>query len=381
MKRFDSEGEPIRGKRSVNTAQAEIVRCVFREYGHGVSPQTIARRLNDEGVPGRKISFGRTARCAGMRKCGTGILNNELYIGRLVRKGQRYVKDPRSGRRVSRINTESEWIIADVPELRIVNDALWQAAKAWQEQILVQYAGTIEAVRRSVSMRSTVRPKSLPSGLLQCGVCGGPYSLRGQGRFACSAPIDTRNCDDSRTIARAVSEERVLSGLRDRLTAAEAIEVALRACIEETNQLNWRRRDAVRGEHRTGYHREEQEGHRHCDRERRYSETLMNRLLDFEAREKVLTQRMSERPADVPDVHPCIAELCARKVARLTGPEPSGGPKRSFGRHPEPYRTRGAHARRSARRDPCDSAGRVWRYHRMGSSARSEERPKRQRRP
>jgi site-specific DNA recombinase len=55
----------------------------------------------------------------GRLKRGTGLIDNEPYVGRLVWNRQRYVKDPSTGRRVSRMNAESEWIVADVPELRI----------------------------------------------------------------------------------------------------------------------------------------------------------------------------------------------------------------------------------------------------------------------
>jgi site-specific DNA recombinase len=46
----------------------------------------------------------------GNRQRGTGILNNELYIGRFVWNRLRYIKDPEAGKRVSRLNPESEWI-------------------------------------------------------------------------------------------------------------------------------------------------------------------------------------------------------------------------------------------------------------------------------
>ena len=56
----------------------------------------------------------------GNRQRGTGILNNELYVGRLVWNRLRYMKDPETGKRVSRLNPETDWIIQDVPELRII---------------------------------------------------------------------------------------------------------------------------------------------------------------------------------------------------------------------------------------------------------------------
>ncbi|OCX25984.1 hypothetical protein QU42_36525 (plasmid) [Bradyrhizobium sp. UASWS1016] len=124
-------------------------------------------------------------------KRGNGIINNELYIGRLVWNRQRYLRDPSTGRRVSRMNVESEWIVTEVPELRIIDDELWQAVKARQSEIADKYVNVIETVREAQSNRlnGLHRPKSLFSGLIYCDVCGGPYSLRGQDRYACSARV------------------------------------------------------------------------------------------------------------------------------------------------------------------------------------------------
>jgi Recombinase len=49
----------------------------------------------------------------------TGILKNEIYIGKLVWNHLRYIKDPATGKRRSRLNPEKDWIIKEVPELRI----------------------------------------------------------------------------------------------------------------------------------------------------------------------------------------------------------------------------------------------------------------------
>ena len=52
VKRTDDNGEPIRGKRRINEAEAEIVRRIFREFSASVSPRALARRFNNEGIPG-----------------------------------------------------------------------------------------------------------------------------------------------------------------------------------------------------------------------------------------------------------------------------------------------------------------------------------------
>ncbi len=168
VKHTDAEGEPIRGERTVNEAQAEIVRRVFRAFAAGISPRAIARRLNEEGIPGPDGALWTDSTLRGHAARGTGLINNELYIGKLVWNRLRYVKDPATGRRVSRLNPRDKWITTEVPELRIVDDELWQAAKARQGELAVKYANVIAATRAAHSNRlnGTHRPRSLLSGLL-----------------------------------------------------------------------------------------------------------------------------------------------------------------------------------------------------------------------
>src|SRR6266513_1797834 len=42
VKRTDSEGEPVRGERKINEAEAGVVRRIFREFAVGKSPRAIA---------------------------------------------------------------------------------------------------------------------------------------------------------------------------------------------------------------------------------------------------------------------------------------------------------------------------------------------------
>jgi site-specific DNA recombinase len=107
--------------------EATVVRRIFEEYAAAVWPRAIAKRLNAEGVPGPSGSTWGPSTIHGNRQRGTGILNNELYIGRLVWNRLRYVKDPETGKRVSRLNPDSGWIVQSVPGLRIVDQELWGA--------------------------------------------------------------------------------------------------------------------------------------------------------------------------------------------------------------------------------------------------------------
>ena len=98
----------------------------------GVAPKAIAKRLNRDGIAGPFGGSWSPSTIHGNPKRGTGILNNELYIGRTVWNRLRYVKNPDTGKRISRLNPTADWIAKETPSLRIANDELWAAAKARQ---------------------------------------------------------------------------------------------------------------------------------------------------------------------------------------------------------------------------------------------------------
>jgi hypothetical protein len=110
--------------------------------------------------------------------------------------------------------------------------------KTRQGEIADKYVNVIEAVREAQSNRlnGMRRPKAMFSGLIHCGVCGGPCSLRGQDRYACSARVTNGSCANTRTILRGDLEQRVLAGLKDRMMAPEMAAEAMRAYAEETNR-------------------------------------------------------------------------------------------------------------------------------------------------
>ena len=134
VKQRDSHGEPVCGERSINDEQAQIVRRIFRDYADGKSPKAIALSLNAEGHRGPLSGAWSPSTINGNWERGTGILNNELYIGRLIWNRLRYIKDPSTGKRVSRLNPESEWVLQNVPDLRIIEQDLWDAVKARQSK-------------------------------------------------------------------------------------------------------------------------------------------------------------------------------------------------------------------------------------------------------
>ncbi|MBP2231964.1 DNA invertase Pin-like site-specific DNA recombinase [Azospirillum agricola] len=184
VKQVGANGEAMRGDRRINAAEAAVVRRIFSDYLAGESSRRIAWQLNDEGVSGSQSSAWGPSTIHGNPKRGTGILNNELYVGRLVWNRLRYVKDPDTGKRVSRLNPESEWVIQEVPELRIVDQEVWDAVKARQKAFALTPEEAEEADGKVLTDRR--RPKYLFAGLVKCGCCGGGYSMISKDLLGCS---------------------------------------------------------------------------------------------------------------------------------------------------------------------------------------------------
>ncbi|MCG2842283.1 recombinase family protein [Sandaracinobacter sp. RS1-74] len=325
---LDARGEPIRGERTIIEEQAEIVRRIFREYVAGKGPQRIAADLNRDGIPSPTGKRWGDTVIRGNRVLGSGILNCELYVGRLVWNRQRKVKNPDTGRYAYRLNPKSEWVFGEAPELRIIPQELWDAAKARQDQLTGLYERQIDHSRAAMremmakngGLNATHRPRTMLSGLVFCGCCGGTYRRRGHDRYTCTNHALGNGCDNARTVPREALEARVLTGLREHMMTPEMAAEAMRVYAEETNRLNRERRitaettrreladtakaiaEIVRVIEQGGWHR-----------------ALSDRLTELEAKQDSLTTaRLSDTPQDVPDIHPGIAETFRRRIERLT---------------------------------------------------------------
>jgi site-specific DNA recombinase len=219
-----------KGGRTINEMEAAIVMRICQDYADGKSPKAIAHQLNKEGVPGPTGKGWGPSTINGNRNRGTGILNNELYIGRLVWNRLRYVKDPATGKRVSKVNEERDWIIQDVPELRIVSEDLWQAVRDRQ--------GKLNAHQKPFWAKQ--RPKNLFSGLIKCGCCGGGYSMISQTHLGCSNARNKGTCDNRKGFKRDTLDQDVLKALRTHLMDPDLCELF---CKEYTAHLNELRRN------------------------------------------------------------------------------------------------------------------------------------------
>ncbi|MGC9272149.1 recombinase family protein, partial [Acidiphilium sp.] len=237
VRRFGPDGLAITGERTINSTQAEVVRRIFRDFNHGKSPRAIAVQLNKEGVTGPRGEAWSQSTINGNAERGTGILNNELYIGRIVWNRLRYVKDPSTGKRVSRLNPADKWVVNENPELRIIDDDLWTAVKARQASArrLTRTDLISEPDTESKEFWRHQRPKHLLTGLMRCGVCGGAYSKISSTLFGCAAARNKGTCDNRFNIRGERIEAIVLDGLRFRLMDPALFKEFTEAFVGERN--------------------------------------------------------------------------------------------------------------------------------------------------
>ena len=308
-----ANGAPERGEREIEPTEAMIVRRIFADYAAGKSPRQIAHELNAEGVPGPRGKGWGPSTLFGNVKRGNGVLNNELYIGRLVWNRQRFLKDPETGKRVARLNPEDEWIVQDVPELRILDDDLWQAVKDRQKEIRKRYVDA-----DGNGLRATHRKRYLFSGLIKCAECGGGYSIAYRDHFGCSTVKNKGTCSNHTRIARAELERRILHALRNHLMSPALFK---EFCEEYTREINRLRIEASSGlaAKRAELERAERGIRKIIDaiKEGYRTPGMKEELFELEDRKERLTKELSSAEEPPALLHPSMAEEYRKRIDRL----------------------------------------------------------------
>ncbi len=305
-----------RGGRAMVEAEAMVVRRVFADFAAGKSPRLIAAELNRDGTPGPGGRPWNDTTIRGHALRGTGLLHNELYIGRLVWNRLRYSKDPATGRRVSRINPREEWICRDVPDLRIVDDGLWDRAQA--RLAAIRNSDAI-AKARATKFWTHRRPRHLLTDKAACGVCGGRASSIGKDYIACSTARRQGTCVNRASIRRSEIETWIIYALQRQLMAPDLVSEFVRAFNDEINKS---RRD--RDQRREVLMREEKELARRIDNlldavasgDLR-GPTVQAKLEAFEERKLKASEERAGLSDEPVRLHPNLAAAYKAKVASL----------------------------------------------------------------
>jgi site-specific DNA recombinase len=314
-KETDAWGDPVRGGRVIDPAEAAVVRRIFAAFAAGQSPRAIAKRLNAEGVPGPQGRPWGDTTIRGHATRRTGILRNALYVGQRVWNKQHYVKDPTTGKRLARPNPDSAWIVQAVPDLRIIDADLWEAVQRRLADI--RETPAVQKAREQKFWLNR-RAKHLLTGLAECGVCGGRLASVGRDYLACGRARQQGLCTNRHSIKRAVLESLILDALKDRLMAPDLVKAFVAEFHREINRQRYEtdlrttlRRRALEEVTR------KLDGLIEAIADGLRTPGLKSKLEELEQRQAELAADLEGAPAPLPRLHPNLAELYRQKVAGL----------------------------------------------------------------
>lgn len=218
-------------------AEAAVVQRIFEMYAAGYSYARVAKTLNKEGVlspqPPRK---GRVrAWCpSAIRE----MLLNEKYRGVVVWNRTKTVRNrDKEGRTEQRRRPESEWVRVEVPELRIVSDELWEAARE-QNRLVREKHGPkqLGGMNRTEASR-----RYIFSGLLECGECGRNitvvFGTAPHARYGCPNHRYRGVCSNDITISQRRLEEQLIAALSRNLLDYTKQEVLVRAVADQLQRM------------------------------------------------------------------------------------------------------------------------------------------------
>ncbi|HYF06699.1 MAG TPA: recombinase family protein, partial [Acetobacteraceae bacterium] len=308
-----ADGELERGLREIVPEQASVVQRIFRDYVAGLSPLAIARALNAEGIPSPRGGVWRDTAIRGRPCYGDGILRNPIYVGRVLWSRRRTLRNPETDRYQTRANEPGQIVTVEMPELRILEDALWQAAQRRLEQEAI-----VPAEIGSYRYCDRRRPRHVLSGKVFCGVCGRAYTSSGGQYLGCPDAL-AGVCRNRATIRRSVLESHVLDALGTQLMDPVLTEAFVEAFMAE-----WHRRAAEDSVDRPGRLRELQ-------RVEAQIRNLVDALADGVSRGSAVTAKLAELEAQrdrmraeldkpvptAPKLPPNLGEVYRARVAEL----------------------------------------------------------------
>lgn len=159
--------------RVINEGEAAVVYRIFQLCAQGFGMRGIAQRLNEEAAACPRPQRGRPAGWApsSVRE----VLYRPIYRGELVWNKSR--KRDTWGQVRQQDRPEAEWLRRPAPELRVVDEALWQAAHIRLAESRALYLRSTNGQVWGHPARGT-ESKYLLVGLAKCGVCGSGLSVR-----------------------------------------------------------------------------------------------------------------------------------------------------------------------------------------------------------
>ena len=173
--------------------------------------------------PAPKGKLWRPGALLGNRQGGSGILRNPIYIGQFqFRKTHRRL---RKGEVKMTYKSEAERLISNHPELRIIDQELWDRNQA----------RLAEHLDRPFFRKK--RNRFAFSGMVYCGECGST-AIVSDGKYLCTGRRDKGICTNTRRVFRDVVEGTVFQKIKQHILDAVVLGPALDAFRDEVQRAH-----------------------------------------------------------------------------------------------------------------------------------------------
>ena len=198
------------GTPGINTEQAESVKFMFTRYMAGDTTRTIARKLDEAGVP---TLSGKTAWEAATIKA---ILKNEKYCGDVL--AQKTFKDSVIGGKIQKNTGQLPQVLVQNNHPAIISRELYYEV---QEEMKRRTAAKSPSTKSSTG-RTRYSSKYALSERLVCGECGTLYrrctwTIRGKKKIVwrCVSRLDhgTKYCKQSPTMEEAALQTAIMDAI------------------------------------------------------------------------------------------------------------------------------------------------------------------------
>tara|TARA_R110002072_G_scaffold266301_1_gene425157 strand:+ start:8679 stop:10268 length:1590 start_codon:yes stop_codon:yes gene_type:complete len=212
----------------INPEAAETVKWIFEEFAGGRSPKSIVSELNERKVNSPRGSSWGISSLYGSPAKGTGVLHNELYIGRQIWNRSQWLKDPDTGKRIRVERPESEWCINEREDLRVIPNELWGKSRLRFKT---------PSIKGGVQGKGG-RVRSLLGGLLTCDQCGAPIVVVSSHSYGCSNRMNRgASICEGVNVNRQVAENKLLAEIRELMLSEDLVEYAYVETMRLLNEL------------------------------------------------------------------------------------------------------------------------------------------------
>jgi len=194
----------------VDPEEAAVVLEIFKLRGQRKSLRDITKHLNRKSVLGPRGGGWAYSTVK-------YVLKDQLYRGIKRWNAKKNEMDPESYAVRRQARPQTEWVVRDLPELRIISEELWEKVQEVNRNAK-RFRQQLGGENRTISSRTYPF-----SGSLKCGLCLGSMCIisgKAGGRFTrygCRAHRSEGKCTNAATIRRDVLEDQLLNALVEKL--------------------------------------------------------------------------------------------------------------------------------------------------------------------